>query len=108
MLPTMVSHVSNMNAVMADDVIRFKLAVVEDIPGKPLEMIKAVHIKAGTELCTVGILGRGVAALPSHRIDYIDKFVQVLELYDNHENFMMRQKSKGNAGMASFHLMEAI
>jgi len=43
MLPTMGPHgVSNMNAlagkaVQADDVIRFKLAAVEDELGKPLE-----------------------------------------------------------------------
>lgn len=70
-------------AVKADDVIRFKLAVVEDVLGKPLETIKAVLIKDGTELCTVGFLGREVAALPSQRSKYIDKFAQVLELYDD-------------------------
>ena len=51
-------------AVKADDVIRFKLAVVEDVLGKPLETIKAVLIKDGTELCTVGFLGKEIAALP--------------------------------------------
>ena len=96
------------NAVKADDVIRFKLAVVEDVLGKPLETIKAVLIKDGTELCTVGFLGREVAALPSQRSKYIDKFAQVLELYDDNENSMMRKKSKRNAGMASFRLMEDI
>ena len=35
-----------------------------DILGKPLETIKAVIIKDGTEMCTVGFLGREVAALP--------------------------------------------
>ena len=95
-------------AVKADDVIRFKLAVVEDVLGKPLEMIKAVLIKDGTELCTVGFLGREVAALPSQRSKYIDKFAQVLELYNDNENSMMRKKSKRNAGMASFRLMEDI
>ena len=39
-------------AVKPDDVIRFKLAVVEAVLGKPLEMIKAVIIKDSTELCT--------------------------------------------------------
>ena len=95
-------------AVKADDVIRFKLAVVEDVLGKPLETIKVVLIKDGTELCTVGFLGREVAALPSQRSKYIDKFAQVLELYDDNENSMMRKKSKRNAGMASFRLMEDI
>ena len=97
-------------AVKADDVIRFKLAVVEDVLGKPLETIKAVLItnKDSTELCTVGFLGREDAALPSQRSKYIDKFAQVLELYDDNENSMMRKKSKRNAGMASFRLMEDI
>ena len=77
--------------------IRFKLAVVEDVLGKPLETIKAVLIKDGTELCTVGFLGREVAALvPSQRSKYIDKFAQVLELYDDNENSMMRKKTKRN------------
>lgn len=55
MLPTMGPHgvVSNMNAlagkaVQADDVIRFKLAAVEDELGKPLETTKA-----GTLYCWV-------------------------------------------------------
>ena len=92
-----------------NDVIRFMLAVVEGVLGKPMEMIKAgVLIKDSTELCTVGFLGREVAALPSQRSKYIDKFAQVLELYDDNENSMMRKKSKRNARMASFRLMEDI
>jgi len=94
---------------MADDVIRFKLAVVDDVLGKSLlETIKAVLIKDSTELCTVGLLGKEAAALPSQRSKYIDKFAQVLELYDDNENSKMRKKSKRNAGMASFCLMEDI
>ena len=89
--------------------IRFKLTVGDDISGMLLETIKAVIIKKdGTELCTFGFLGREVAALPSQRSKYIDKFAQVLELYDDNENSMMRKKSKRNAGMASFRLMEDI
>jgi hypothetical protein len=96
-------------AVKADDVIRFKLAVVEDVLGKPLDTIKAVLIKDGTELCTIGFLGREVAALPSQRSKYIDIFAQVIELYDDNENSIMRKKSsKRNAGMASIRLMEDI
>ena len=62
MLPAMGAHVSNMNAAgkrlrLADDVIRFKLAVVEAVLGKPLEMIKAVLIMVATELCTGCVLG---------------------------------------------------
>jgi hypothetical protein len=94
-------------ALKRDDVIRFKLTVGDDISGMLLETIKAVIIKKdGTELCTFGFLGREVAALPSQKIKYIDKFGQVLELYDTHEN--MRYKRKRNAGMASFRLMEDI
>ena len=96
-------------AVKADDVIRFKLvAVVDDVLGKPLETIKAVLIKDSTELRTVGLLGKEAAVLPSQRSKYIDKFAQVLELYDDNENSKMRKKSKRNAGMASFCLMEDI
>ena len=97
-------------AVKADDVIRFKLAVVEDVLlGKPMEMIKVgVFIKDSTELCTVGFLGREVAALPAQWSKYINNFAQVLELYDDNEDSMMRKKSKRNAGMASFRLMEDI
>jgi hypothetical protein len=79
-------------AVKADeDVIRFKLAVVvEDVLlGKPLATIKAVLIKDSMEHCTtVGFLGREeVAALPSQKSMYINKFVQVLELwYNDNEN----------------------
>ena len=110
MLPTMGPHgVSNMNAlagkaVQADDVIRFKLAAVEDELGKPLETTKAVLIKDGMELCTAGFLGRKTTASTS-----TSKFAQVvLEMCDENENSMMRKKSKRNARMASFHLMEDI
>ena len=92
-----------------DDVIRFKLAAAEEILGKPLETIKAVIIKDGTELCTVGFLGGEVAALPSQKIKYIDKFAHVLELVnDTNENSMMRKKSNRNSGIASFRLMDDI
>ena len=84
-------------AVKADDVIRFKLAVVEDVLGKPLETIKAVLIKDGTELCTVGFLGREVAALPSQRSKYIDKFAQVLKAIH----------ARGGLLPASIHVFEA-
>jgi hypothetical protein len=38
----------------------------------------------------------------------IDKFAQLLELYDENENSMMRKKSKRNAGMATFCSMVEI
>ena len=69
-----------------DDVIRFKLAVVEDISGQPLETIKAIIIKDQTELFTVGFLGRKVVALPSQWLKHIDRLAKVLELYDMHAN----------------------
>jgi len=92
--------------ISSDQSLHFLL--VEDVLGKPLETIKVVLIKDGTELCTVGFLGREFAAFPSQWSKYIDKFAQVLELYDDNENSMMRKKSKRNAGMASFRLMEDI
>ena len=41
---------------------------------------------------------------------YIDRFMQVIELYELHENSMMRRKKSiiWKAGMASFHLMDDI
>ena len=70
-------------ALKPGDVIRFKLAVVEDISGKPLETAKDITIKDGTEqLCTVGFLGKEVVALTSSQmLKYIDKFAQVLEIW---------------------------
>ena len=89
--------------------IRFKLAVVEDILGKLLETIKAVIIKDDTELCTVGFLGTEVAALPSQKIKCIENFAHVLELVnDTHENSTMRKKSNRDDGIASFRLMDDI
>jgi len=41
-------------AVKADDVIRFKLAVVEDVLGKALETIKAVLIKDARNFALLG------------------------------------------------------
>ena len=62
-------------AVKADDVIRFKLAVVG--------MFWASHWRQSRMSLsrTAQNFGREVAALPSQWSKYIDKFAQVLELY---------------------------
>jgi hypothetical protein len=95
--------------VVENDLVRFKLTIVDNNEGLPEPAIKAVFVKDGTELCTVGFLARNIVAREQGVAKYVDKFGQILELYDNHPNSKMkRTKSQRNSGMASFRLLEDI
>ena len=51
--------------------------------------IKAVLIlDAGVELCTVGFLGKNIAALKKSSDKFLNKFAQVIELYNCSENHL--------------------
>ena len=74
-------------AVRPDDIIRFKLEVLEDLGEVP----KAVLVRDGTELCTVGFLPKHIV----HRKDkqkYLHQFAQIIELYDQSDSLVKRRK----------------
>ena len=93
--------------VRPNDCVRFKAAVVP-IDGVDQAGIKAVLILDGTELCTVGFLGKNIAALKKTSDKFVNKFAQVIELYDSSENAAKRAKSHNNLGVCSFRLLEDI
>ena len=93
--------------VRPNDCVRFKAAVVP-IDGVDQAGIKAVLILDGTELCTVGFLGKNIAALKKTSEKFANKFAQVIELYDSSENAAKRAKSHNNLGVCSFRLLEDI
>ena len=56
------------------------------IDGANLAGIKDVLIFDGMELCTVGFLGNNIAALKKSSDKFLNKFSQVIELYDSSED----------------------
>ena len=89
----------------ADDLICFRFCVL-DFEDGPEEAIKAVRIRDGTESCVVGFLPRNI--VKSRKAKFIDKFAQVIELYEYSENRTKIGKSNRNLGIASFRLLEDI
>ena len=54
-------------------------------------VMKAVVVQDGTELCAVGFFGKNIAALEKTRFRYQDKFAQIIELYDESDNFKNKE-----------------
>ena len=54
-------------------------------------VMKAVVVRDGTELCAVGFFGKNIAALEKTRFRYQDKFAQIIELYDESDNFKNKE-----------------
>jgi hypothetical protein len=71
----------------------------------PQPAIKAVVVKDGTELCTVGYLARNYASVEYTKNKFDGQFAQIIELYDLSENDVLRKKSHRNMGIASFRLL---
>jgi hypothetical protein len=90
-----------------NDIVRFVFVYLyEDDKDKiPEPAIKAVVVKDGTELCTVGFLPRNYASVEYTRKKYDDQFAQIIELYDLSESEVLRKKSHRNMGIASFRLL---
>ena len=70
--------------------------------------MKAVLVRDGTELCTVGFLSRSIVAVEKDKARLIGRFAQVIELYYHSTNATISLKSKRNMGIASFRLLEDI
>ena len=90
--------------ISPNDLVRFKLSVVT-IGERPESAIKAVHVRDGTELCTIGFLPQ----FEVHRSgSKVGKFAQIIDLYHESENIYEKQKSERNHGIASYRLLEDI
>jgi hypothetical protein len=72
-------------------------------------VMKAVIIRDGVEVCTVGFLPLHVACMPQKVVFLHRKFAQILELYaDDPKNCMRANKSRHNHGMVSYRLLDDI
>ena len=91
--------------VNLDDLIWFRLSVA-DVNGKIEEAIQVIRIQDGTESCTIGFLPRNI--VKSGKEKFIGKFAQIIELYEDSESKVKRQKSHRNKGVALFCLLDDI
>jgi len=65
-------------------------------------------IPEGAEHCTIGFLPRHVAARPQECTCFHNKFAQIIELYANSPNGLVKQNKSRNHGMASYSLLDNI
>jgi hypothetical protein len=89
--------------VKVNDLIHFKLVEVL-VEGKKEDAIQATLIRDGVESCVVGYLPRNVVVLAKDQ--YNGRLAQIVELYKDSDNSMVRKKHYRNKGMASFHLVQ--
>ena len=77
---------------------------------KEMQMaMKAVVVRDGTELCTVGFLSKNIAALlEKTRFRYQDKIAQIIELYEESDIQTKGARSNHNLGLASFRFFDDI
>jgi hypothetical protein len=80
--------------------------MVVDVDGDTECAIAAVCILDGTETCIVGFLP---CSIVKRRGDEIGtKYAQIIELYAESDNPVLRQKSNLNFGVASFRMLDDI
>ena len=91
-----------------DDIVRFVATRVplENTQGASEDAVAAIRISDGTETCRVGFLPRRLTKWKNDRC--IDKFAQIIELYDDMEEAVYKRKSKRCIGVASFRLLDDI
>ncbi len=101
------------------DIVRFKVVVLEvcyedtdeggELDQRLEQVVKAVVIVDGAEMCTVGFLPRHVAARQVQVAVLNNKFAQIIELYNNARAGSARHnKSLRNHGVASFILLDNV
>jgi hypothetical protein len=89
----------------AGDLIRFRSMVV-DVDGDTERAVAAVRILDGTETCIVGFLPRSI--VKRRGAEFPPKYAQIIELYDESDNPVLRRKSNQNFGVASFRMLDDI
>lgn len=92
--------------LVIDDLVRFRLYVA-DVDGKIEEAVQVIRIRDGTESCTVGFLPRNIVR-SKKAAQFIGKFAQIIELYEESESEVKRRKNHLKKGVASFRLLDDI
>jgi hypothetical protein len=75
--------------------------------GSPVEALKVLKIKDGTEGCHVGFLPRQILK-GARRNEFKDAFGQVILLYQDSTVKVLRRKNYRLLGVASFRLLSDI
>jgi hypothetical protein len=75
--------------------------------GAPVESLKVIKIKYGTEGCHVGFLPRHILK-GARRNEFKDAFGQVILLYQDSTVGVLRRKNDSLLGVASFRLLSDI
>jgi hypothetical protein len=89
----------------AGDLICFR-SVVVDVDGSTEDAIAAVRILDGTQTCIVGFLPRSIVKRRGG--EFPTKYAQIIELYAESDNPVLRRKSNMNFGIASFRMLDDI
>jgi hypothetical protein len=89
------------------DLVRFRLVMLEVQGGAPVEALKVLKIKDGTEGCHFGFLSRHILK-GARRNEFKDAFGQVILLYQDSTVEALRRKNDRLLGVASFRLLSDI
>lgn len=84
--------------------VRFKFTVIDNRRGTE-QAIACVAVRNGQESCRIGFLPRERLAMKN---DYIDKFAQVTEMYEDHESAEKRRVDNTMCGAAECILLDEI
>ena len=91
-------------SVKKGDVLRLVGCVV-DINGASETAVKAVRVIDGVDTCTVGFVLRVLKLIPKV-VGHLNKFVQVVELYENSDNTYKRSLAHRNSGVCSVAFLD--
>jgi hypothetical protein len=89
------------------DLVRFRLVILEVQGRAPVEALKVLKIKDGTEGCRVGFLPRHILE-GARRNGFKDAFGQIILLYQDPTVKVLRRKNYRLLGVASFRLLSDI
>jgi hypothetical protein len=99
-------HTKCGNHVHIDDLLRLVKCVVT-INGRAEEAVKLVKVEEGSDCCTVAFVPRVSSKLPKVQQN-INRFVQVVEIYNDSDNTHKRRMANQNHGMASVAFIDDI
>ena len=91
------------HCVQAEQLVCFKFTVVDGHDG-PEEGIAFVAVRRGQELWRAGFLPRQL----SEKSKYVDKFAQVIEMYQDHEDVKKRRDDNTMYGVAECFMVDHI
>ena len=92
--------------VKKGDLIRLKKCIVT-VNNIPQEAIKCVRVHDGVEPCTIGFIPK--VLVKNQAINtMLNRFAQIVELYNESESTMKRRKSTMYKGMAKCTLLDHV